>query len=509
MTAHARDTSTSVAPTLGWFVLVLVGVLVALGGGVAGLDGLRALVDGDDGDDELGPRVAGPTFVHAEAEGADDLGELAAYAREDVVPVPVATATHVVEADAPAAAAGGPTAIATTDDDDGDGDVTTARTPIEDTCVDGDADACRRWAMDGAYDALRDARARTGLVRLSLYGDSVTAEGYIASGMRSRLIKKVGDGGAGFVFLAQPSRWYQNTAVRQTQSKGWSIQSVVFKPASDRRHGYGGASFTGSAGDSVTFKTAKRGAGSKVARFELYYLAGPSGGTADILVDGVVATTVDAHAETIRSGFAGVDVDDGAHELTVRVTAGTLRAFGVTMERRRGVVVDSLGIVSQTAKNMGNNQAAHYREQILHRDPHLVMILLGANESAWLEGKTALRLFRGQWDRLLARIRTGNPGASCLVLGTLDAGTLIEGKKFEGRASITDMIKAERAAATAAGCAFWDARAFMGGEGAARTWYRKRLMSGDFEHLTQKGGQVIGSGIVEALEAGYAARSSR
>jgi hypothetical protein len=71
------------------------------------------------------------------------------------------------------------------------------------------------------------------------------------------------------------------------------------------------------------------------------------------------------------------------------------------------------------------------------------------------------------------------------------------------------MLKVERAAAKAQGCAFWDARAFMGGKDSARTWYKKGLMSGDFAHLTKKGGKVLGGGIVEAVEAGFAGRSSR
>ncbi|MCA9676547.1 MAG: hypothetical protein KC464_16055, partial [Myxococcales bacterium] len=398
----------------------------------------------------------------------------------------------------------------TGDEDDGaDDDGPAARTAIEDTCVDGTAASCRRWAMDGFYRALGRARAGTGLARISLYGDSVTAEGYIATGMRRRTMKRYGDGGAGFVFLASPSRWYQNQVVRQSQSKGWQIHSIVFNSASDQLHGYGGVSFTGTSGDHVTFKTAKRGPGDAVSRFELYYLASPKGGTADIVVDGEVALTVDSHADTTASAFAGVDLADGAHAIEVRVTRGRLRGFGVTMERASGVVVDSLGVVSNTAKSMGKIDDAHYAEQIAHRDPALVMVLLGANESGWLKGAGAMKQYRQQWEALLARVRKGDPAASCLVLGTLDAGELQDGKHYVARTNIADMIEVERAAAAAQGCAFWDARAFMGGDDAARKWFRKGLMSGDFEHLTSKGGQVIGSGIVEALEAGYAASRSR
>lgn len=473
----------SIAPTLGWFIAILLATLFFLDGGIASI---RDLVDQDpSGDDDgLGPQAAGPAFVQQEAERQqlptdDELDEDWG-----------ADPTRVAEADGA-----------------GDADVHTARTGVEDVCIDGTDASCKRWAMDGFYQGLAAAKRRP--ARISLWGDSVTAEGYIAGGMRTRISKAHGDGGAGFVFLAKPSRWYQNTAVRQTQSEGWVINSVVHNTAADGLHGYGGAAFTGTAGDTATFKTAKRGAGSKVSRFELYYLASPKGGEVELSVDGEVVQTVDTKADQAGSGYAAVDVDDGAHTLTVRVTRGKVRTFGVTMERGSGVAVDSLGIVSNTAKNMAGINPAHWREQLAHRDADLMMILLGTNESAWLKGAKSFKEYQQRWSRLLASVRKGNPDGSCLVIGTLDAGALVGGKKYVGRTSIDAMIKAERAAAVANGCAFWDSRAYMGGKDSARAWYKKGLMSGDFEHLTKKGGHVLGSGIVEALEAGYAGSRSR
>ncbi len=473
----------SIAPALGWFVAMMVATLWLLDGSVAGI---RALIDEAPGAavDEVGPRLAGPSFIQHEAAR----GQLPS--EDELDDDWSAAPTRDAEGDAAPA-----------------DEVQTARTAIEDVCIDGSDDSCKRWAMDGFYEGLATVASRP--TRLSLWGDSVTAEGYIAGGMRRRLGKTHGDGGAGFVFLARPSRWYQNTAVRQSQSEGWVINSVVHNTSSDGLHGYGGAAFSGTAGDTATFKTAKSGAGSKVARFELYYLASPRGGEVELSVDGEVVQTVDTSADQAGSGYAAVDVPDGAHQLEVRVTRGKVRIFGVTMERGRGVVVDSLGIVSNTAKNMANLDAAHWAEQLAHRDADLMMILLGTNESAWLKTARSFKEYQRRWSKLLAGVRTGNPDGSCMVIGTLDAGELVDGKKFVGRLAIDKMVAAERAAAVASGCAFWDARAYMGGKDSARTWYKKGLMSGDFEHLTKKGGHVLGSGIVEALEAGYASSKSR
>jgi lysophospholipase L1-like esterase len=494
----ASDRDPSVSLTLALFCAIVGFALYV----THDLGAARSLIDRPAGDEET-TAFAGPTFVQHESERAaeptsDEVDEELGLAPDgddeddddfDAVPTRIADVSGEDGADSTDA-------------------VKPVHTTIEDVCVDGTDASCKRWAMDGFYDALGVAAGGKGLARASLWGDSVSADGTIAAGIRGRLDKTYGDGGAGFIFLSKPSRWYANSTVRQW-AKGWVVHSIISHSDPGGYHGYGGAAFAGTAGDTASFKTAKKGPGSKVSHVELYYLQGPKGGEADVLVDGEVAASIDSHAETAGSGFVAVDVDDGAHEIEIKVTRGRLDAFGITMERASGVVVDSLGIVSNTAKNMGDIKPAHWREQIAHRDADLMMILLGTNESQWVAGPKALKEYQKQWQKILGSLRKGNPDGTCLVLGTLDAGELVDGKKFVGRPNIDGMLKVERAAAKAEGCAFWDSRAFMGGKDSARAWRKQRLMSGDFAHLTRKGGKVLGSGIVEAIEAGYSGRASR
>jgi hypothetical protein len=477
-----RDRDWSIAPTLAVFVVAIVPALAITGH----WNSVRELIDRAPGV-EAEAQAAGPTFVQQEQHQADVISddEVDDLAETDNAATDTATG-------------GG---AASTDDT-----VKPVKTPIEDSCIDGTDDACKRWAMDGFYDAL--AHADTSLARTTLWGDSVTAEGYIADGIRARFDRTYDDGGAGFVFLAQPSRWYQNTAARQSQSGSWLINSIVSNETRDHLYGYGGVSFSGTSGDVATVRTAKSGPGSKVSHVEVYYLQSPKGGTADVLIDGEVQATIDSQADTTSSAFTALDVDDGAHEIQVKVTKGKLRGYGVTMDRATGVAVDSLGVVSNTAKAMSSIDATEWREQLGHRKSALMMILLGTNESQWLSGAKAMKEYQTYWAKLLDQMRKGNPDGTCLVIGTLDAGDL-DGDKFVGRASIDAMLGVERKAAKAAGCAFWDSRAYMGGKASSRKWYKKGLMSGDFAHLTKKGGHVLGAGIVEALEAGYALRSKR
>ena len=44
----------------------------------------------------------------------------------------------------------------------------------------------------------------------------------------------------------------------------------------------------------------------------------------------------------------------------------------------------------------------------------------------------------------------------------------------------------------------------MGGKGSASAWFRKGLISGDFQHLTGKGANTFADAVYDVLMAGYA-----
>ena len=67
------------------------------------------------------------------------------------------------------------------------------------------------------------------------------------------------------------------------------------------------------------------------------------------------------------------------------------------------------------------------------------------------------------------------------------------------------MIGIQRAAADAAGCAFWDAREVMGGEGGFARWmaHEPTLTWTDLMHLSQEGSLLVGERFADALLQAY------
>ena len=379
---------------------------------------------------------------------------------------------------------------------------------VEDTCVEpaGAADSCRRWALDPFYAALERTERGTAArpTRLSWYGDSVSATDALPGRIRARLQDVFGDGGPGFIHAVQPHRFNRTEAAARTASGSWRTFGVSLSNVGDHLYGLGNATAEGHG----TIKLASRTPSKSLTSVDVYYLAQPGGGTAELAIDGEVKATVDTAAESKQAKFERVTVADGDHQVELRAT-GKVRLFGFTMERDAGVVVDNMALVSATAKNMLLNQGAHWQAQLAHRDADLVMIMIGTNEAQWLSGSDrSMAEYEEIWKKLLAPVRASRPHGACLVVSPLDQAEASD-DGIKPRRGVPAMVETQRRAAFALGCGFWDTFTWMGGPGAAIKWNRKGLLGSDFAHMSARGTARVADALADALVSGYKAYKGR
>ena len=358
----------------------------------------------------------------------------------------------------------------------------------------------------GAMKRFRQALAKVkagkpgALLRVVNYGDSFTSDDAITRSARERLQELHGDGGAGWVPFALPSPSFRHMTVKRTHS-GWKVKNVTFKRIPDGRYGIGGSAFEGTSGAQSTFMTMPKGTlGTKVSRYELQYLVQPGGGTLELTLDGQPHGTVDTAGPEVSSGFHAFEVADGAHTLKVRVTRGRVRVFGVVMERPGpGVTFDNFGLASNSAKALGSIRPDHLREQHDHRGADLIIIYLGANEADWYPpGEKSIAAYQEVYASTLGALRAAAPKASCLVMSPTDAANFTEGKLIT-KAVIPGLVEAQRKAAAAKGCAFWDAFTWMGGKGSVRKWRLAGVWEPDLTHPNGAGAAKVADGLVDAL----------
>lgn len=477
---RVADTWT-IAPALGWGALVLVGALVVADRGLGALTRLLT---------EPPPIAAGPAFVGGAGGPADVAPPLPP--RPDLAPAPRPP-------DGGGGSAGG-----------GGGGAAPVSVPgktVEDVCVEplGATSGCKRWAMDGFYGALAAAEGGVArrAARVSFYGDSVSATDALPGRVRARLQDVFGDGGPGFIHAVQPHRFNHTEAVKRTSTGSWKTWGISFNTVPDHLYGVGNATAEGTGQIRMSPKTPS----GKISKVDVYYLAQPGGGSAELKV-GDATATIDTDASHKTARFQTLSVPDGAHDVTLASLRGKIRLFGMALERDAGIVVDNMALVSCNAKSMLENLSDHWKNQLAHRDADLVVIMLGTNEAQWLAGATAMAEYEKTWEDLLKPVRAARPQASCLVMSPLDQAEERDGKVVSRR-GVPKMVAAQRQAAQAAGCAYWDTFTWMGGTGAALTWHKKGLLGSDFQHMSRRGTARVADGLADALFSGYKAYKGR
>ncbi len=370
--------------------------------------------------------------------------------------------------------------------------------PVEEPCLQPSAGGCLRGALAAFDEAVVRADREGRPLRVAHLGDSVVAVDKLTRRLRASLQHRFGDGGTGWVFAAAPSRWYHPHQV-SLEGRGWQSRSVVTPGATNGDYGLAGAVFAPQPNGAETRVRTTRGS---AARVELHYDGGDGR-------EGVSITLDDGPAETVRPapdappGWTrwARDLADGPHSVTVRAQGTTVRVAGLVLERRRGAVVDNLGLVGNSARALHHNYAQSWERALTLRGPDLVVVTLGANEVnhgplAAPQRQRTVEAYRA----VLRRIRGAAGQRACLVTSVLDAAEPVNGR-LATRPTIPVLIPIQRAEALAAGCAYWDAFTWMGGRGAALRWQRFGWMEPDLTHPTTAGGARLADALLDALFA--------
>jgi lysophospholipase L1-like esterase len=177
--------------------------------------------------------------------------------------------------------------------------------------------------------------------------------------------------------------------------------------------------------------------------------------------------------------------------------------FGVSLDRSQiGVVYDALGINGARASTTLHWNEAHMAEQLRHRAPDLVVLAYGTNESA---DDGPLDQIERQLVDALGRIARAVPTASCLVMGPPDRAVATPsdnpyaerdaGSIWATSPKLAQVVALERKVAGAAGCAFYDQYAAMGGSGTIAAWAEldPPRAQRDRTHLTRDGYALLGN----------------
>jgi lysophospholipase L1-like esterase len=365
-------------------------------------------------------------------------------------------------------------------------------------------------ALKHLYEALAelDAGQSHDDVNILHFGDSHTAADFETGPLRRALQSRFGDGGRGFLAIGEPWKHYVQEGLKGNGcTHDWTVERAHPTKASKGR--LVGDGLYGLCG--VALHTDRAGARAwgdytaKASRIEVAYLAQPHGGSFDIYVDGTKAGHVATNAPIAASAWYPLAVADGAHRVEVVAAGdGDVRLFGADLDRTQvGITYDALGINGARITNTLAWDEPHMAEQLRHRNPDLVVLAYGTNESG--DTDVPIDVYERQLVDLLGRIARAVPSSSCMLLGPPDrAFHTREGWGTLPR--ILDIVAAQRRVARAAGCAFFDQLEAMGGPGTIAQWAEEPQprANRDRVHLTRQGYLELGNAVAGELIRGYA-----
>lgn len=341
------------------------------------------------------------------------------------------------------------------------------------------------------------AMGKRAKVRIAHYGDSHLANDGQSHILRQLLQRRFGDGGHGYTLVSARTQWYSHRGIERSSSDGWKILSFLSGNAADGAYGHAGFAAEGGPGQWFELGSVARYPGSQ---FTLYYRAlGPA--TIQRQVDGKSVDPLVVDAGARGSDFADTwSGPDGVHKVRWRIGAGRVRWFGGAVERERGLVYDSLGEVGTRGTRWSGVNAEHFKEMGRLRPVDLFILDYGGNERV---DKPTEDAYVAKLTGVVQMFQAAQPGAACALFGPPDHGHKKAGKVISDPV-VVKLVGWQRKVADATGCAFYDQRAFMGGDGAMGRWVAKGWGWGDMAHFTPQGERVMAQGVYRALLAGGA-----
>jgi lysophospholipase L1-like esterase len=371
-------------------------------------------------------------------------------------------------------------------------------------------------ALDQFYSALArtDAKEAGAITRITHYGDSPITNDGITGTARRLLQERFGDAGHGFILVDRPWAWYGHQAVTFSSSGSWGDDSLMNPMTKDGCFGLGGVTFHATAGRSARFAPAENGdTGKNLSRLDVYYLQQPGGGDFSVSVNGSNPQTASTNSDAVRSGFYQVKAANaGANAFELKTLSGNVRMFGAVLENDGpGVVYDSLGVNGAYAGLLARvMNPQHWAEQLQHRDPNLVILNYGTNESEYASDDQLAR-YEKELREVIVRVRAALPGVSILLVSPMDRGRHAPGGGVTTLESIPKIVEMQHRVARESNCGFLNMLAAMGGEGTMARWHtgKNHLVGGDLTHPTADGAQAVGVILYGALVEGYAQYRAR
>ncbi len=358
--------------------------------------------------------------------------------------------------------------------------------------------------LDAFWRAAERARRDGRTLRILHYGDSQIEMDHITSRLRANMQRRFGGGGPGMVpfhtitpsltvsqsntgEVVHLSSFGDSTVVRSSGNYGPMMQCF-------RLGGGAGTTLRASRSASVDDRT---------KRFSrITFVFNNRGNRVD-------ATLSDRqHKADYPQGTADGGVGSFVWQLDSATNAvrlnvhGTADLYCVLLDDGAGLAVDNIpmrGCSGQQFTLIPHEKLSAAYDQM---DVGLIILQFGGNSVPYLKTSKQISTYCQSLGRQLDHLHLCCPEAKLLFIGPSDMSTRLRGQ-LQTYPVIPELIDSLAATAVRHGAAFWSIYHAMGGHNSMPEWTRQGLAGQDYIHFSQRGADLMGDRLSEALNNSY------
>ena len=358
--------------------------------------------------------------------------------------------------------------------------------------------------LDAFWQAAEAARRQGRTLRVLHYGDSQIEMDHITSRLRSRLQARFGGGGPGMVpfrTITPSLTVSQSTSGELTHLSSFGDSTVVRS-----RGDYGPMMqcFRLAGEATVTLRAARSSSvDDRAKRFSRVTLLFNSRGTrfrAD-LTDRQHKTTVSQQQDGPAIGSFVWTLDSASASLRLRAV-GSADLYGVLLDDGPGVAVDNIPMRGCSGQQFTLVPQEKLGAAYARMDVGLVILQFGGNSVPYLKTSKQISTYCQALGHQIDHVRRCCPSARILFVGPSDMSTRLRGQ-LQTYPALPELVDSLAATATAHGAAYWSIFHAMGGLNSMPQWSRQGLAGQDYIHFSQRGADLMGDRLAEALDNSY------
>ncbi|MBQ0015824.1 MAG: hypothetical protein KBT04_02430 [Bacteroidales bacterium] len=342
-------------------------------------------------------------------------------------------------------------------------------------------------------------------IRILHYGDSQIEMDRLTNRIRAAMQHQFGGGGPGL----QPFAPIIRSATVQHSSSGYLVHQAPYGDSTVRRANgrYGllvnSHHLSGNASAYYTpgrYKTIDDCA----LRFnQITLIYDNQGKTLTASIKKATEDTILTHSDTLQ-GVRSLHwtVPKGNNSKLQITVGGSADLYGVALDNGPGVAVDNIplrGCSGQQFCQINKQQLSDAYRQL---DIGLIIMQFGGNSVPYLRNQKNTNIYAESLGKQIDLLHQCCPNAQILFVGPSDMSTTENGQ-YITYPFLPNIIQTLADTATAHGAAYWSIYHAMGGLNSMKAWCNQNLGTADHIHFTQKGADLMGDRMAQALMNAY------